>query len=191
MVSERMGRRARLARRLLDSAFVVVHVGATVLWVMPPCPLRNKVIGPLCYYILPLGLWQCWTMFSPDPPPAIRGSTPRWLTRNPGLGYNYAFPRQSEYSVWCAIPRYRHPKFAVDRDERRPRSAPSTASSRARPRRRQLSASQPRSFPIDVSLIFKGLIAPPAREPPPDGPRRKEPFPSTPIGSEGINEVRP
>jgi hypothetical protein len=183
-----MGRRAWLARRLLASAFVVVHVGATVLWVMPPCPLRNKVIGPLCYYILPLGLWQCWTMFSPDPPTSAVTLDAEVVDRN-GLRYNFAFPRQSDYSVWSAMPRFRHPKFAMNLTNDEPEVAINRLFA-ARHVARQLGIPA-EAFPIDVSLIFKGLPCPQPGCLPPDVPPAKQLFPVGTYRFEGVNEVRP
>ena len=51
------------------SAFVTFHVAATVVWVMPLCPIRNELSPWFQYYIVPLGLWQSWAMFAPDPVP--------------------------------------------------------------------------------------------------------------------------
>src|SRR4051812_21147614 len=106
------GRRAWVARRLLVSAFLVVHIGTTVVWVLPPCPLRAACFGAACYYMLPLGLWQYWGMFSPDPPQNV-SFLEAVVVDSRGLRYNFAFPKQSDYSVWRAIPRFRHPKFAA------------------------------------------------------------------------------
>ena len=55
------------AHRLLVSAFLIVHVSATIVWVMPPSPVKQRCYATVAPYILSLGLWQCWAMFSPDP----------------------------------------------------------------------------------------------------------------------------
>ena len=52
-------------RRLAISAFLLFHMTATVIWVLPVCPIRNRSVPFLKYYILPLGMWQSWAMFAP------------------------------------------------------------------------------------------------------------------------------
>ena len=55
------------AYRLWISAFLVLHLGATVFWVMPPSPIKPMGMSLVRWYMLPLGLWQYWGMFAPDP----------------------------------------------------------------------------------------------------------------------------
>ena len=58
----------RIAARLAISAFLVFHLTATVVWVIPTRPLGAFVTPGFRLYMLPLGLWQSWWMFSaPDP----------------------------------------------------------------------------------------------------------------------------
>ena len=55
------------ARRSVISAFVIFHLSALVMWTMPPCAIKARCQGPYYYYVLPLGLWQWWAIFAPDP----------------------------------------------------------------------------------------------------------------------------
>jgi hypothetical protein len=85
-------------RRLLISVFLIVHLSATVLWVLPPCPLKQRTIGLVSYYILPLGLWQYWTMFSPDP---VRNTftLEAEVVDAKGLRAVFAFPKLADYTT--------------------------------------------------------------------------------------------
>ena len=55
------------ARRLAISAFLVFHLTATVVWNLPNSPLKQCLFPRMRPYMLPLGLWQSWWMFAPDP----------------------------------------------------------------------------------------------------------------------------
>ena len=55
------------ARRWAISAFVLFHLSALVMWTMPPCGIKTQFQSPYRYYVLPLGLWQWWAIFAPDP----------------------------------------------------------------------------------------------------------------------------
>jgi hypothetical protein len=89
------------ARRLLISAFVVFHFGATIIWIMPPCVIRQRTIKTLAYYMMPLGLWQTWAMFAPDP---IRETLTLEadVTDARGLRHRFEFPRVGDLS--CGRP---------------------------------------------------------------------------------------
>src|SRR4051812_36371138 len=94
-----------IAWRLLISTFLVFHIGATILWVIPACPLRERTIGMVSRYILPLGLWQYWTMFAPDPIRDTFALEAEVIDKN-GLRYNYAFPRLAGFNTWQGMPRF-------------------------------------------------------------------------------------
>ena len=55
------------ARRLVISAFVLFHLAALSLWTMPDYAIKSRFQGPFRYYVLPLGVWQWWAIFAPDP----------------------------------------------------------------------------------------------------------------------------
>ncbi len=184
----RFSRCAWMARRLVISAFVIGHIGATLLWVMPQCPLRAKVIGPLCYYILPLGLWQCWTMFSPNPPVNAITLEADVVDRQ-GVHYSFAFPKQTDYSVWAAIPRYRYPKFAMNLTNNDPEVARNRMFA-ARHVVRQLGIPA-EAFPINVSLVFYGLPCPPPGSLPSEIPPPKNSESAGIYHFDTMNEVRP
>jgi hypothetical protein len=176
------------ARRLAVSAFVVVHLGATTLWVLPGCPLKARTFGVIRYYILPLGLWQYWGMFCPDPPRGVPALEAEVIDAQ-GLRHNFAFPKQTDYSVWQAIPRYRHPKFAMNLMDNDPELANHRVfAARHVVRRLGLPAEV---FPVDVELVFQvrpcplpGLLAA-------DVSTARQAFPIGTYHFKSLAEVRP
>ena len=101
------------ARRWALSAFVIFHLSALVMWTMPHCAFKNQFQYPYRYYVLPLGMWQWWAIFAPDP---VRNT----MTLNAevvdakGMRHNYAFPRLADLPWWQKLPRYRHCKFTMN-----------------------------------------------------------------------------
>jgi hypothetical protein len=150
-------------RRLGISAFLVVHLGATALWVIPPCPLRSACFGPVSCYMLPLGLWQFWSMFSPDP---VRETLflEADLIDSHGLRFAFAFPKLADFSKWGAVPRFRHSKYAVNLSIAELEIQRELA---ARHVVRQIGVPAS-SFPVDVHLIYQVRPTPPPGSPPVD-----------------------
>lgn len=138
------------ARRLLISVFVVVHLSATILWVLPDCALKQRTIGTVACYIMPLGFWQYWTMFSPDP---VRNTftLEAEVVDAKGLRAVYPFLKLADYNVWQGMPRFRHSKYAanlaVDAFEEAREFA-------ARHVIRQLNMPAD-AFPVDVQLVYQ------------------------------------
>jgi hypothetical protein len=100
-------------RRLAISAFLLFHLTATAIWVMPISPIRNRCTPTLRYYMLPLGMWQAWSMFAPDP---IQNTVmlEAEVIDVRGVRYNFAFPRMADYSWWQGIPRFRYSKYSAN-----------------------------------------------------------------------------
>jgi hypothetical protein len=144
------------ARRLGISLFLFVHLGATTIWVLPECPLRRATIGVAAPYMLPLGLWQFWTMFAPDP---VRDTLALEadVVDSRGLRYRFAFPRLAGYSTWEGIPRFRYSKYAANiavGEFEKPREFA------ARHAIRQLNVPA-EAFPVEVHLIYEIKVTPP------------------------------
>ena len=99
------------AWRLAISAFVLFHVAATVIWVTPVSPLKQRLMPPLRYYMLPLGLWQAWCMFAPDPQRETIVLESEVIDVH-GMRHVYEFPKVADLPWWRKMPRFRHPKFA-------------------------------------------------------------------------------
>ena len=165
---------ARLVRRSLVSAFVVVHITATLLFVIPTCPLRVNCYKVVSLYILPLGLWQYWGMFSPDPPANIL-MLDATVTDVRGMRHNFEFPRQADSSIWRAMPRFRHSKFVMNLSDPDPGMELNRRCA-ARHVVRQL-AMPAEAFPVDVQLIFTAIPCPPAGSTLAETPSQKQFFP--------------
>ena len=80
------------ARRLFISAFVLFHISALMIWTMPDCEIKSRFQSPYRYYVLPLGLWQWWAIFAPDP---VRDTTTlnAEVVDAKGMRQVYEFPR--------------------------------------------------------------------------------------------------
>jgi hypothetical protein len=158
------------ARRVAISAFVIFHISALMIWTCPPCYIKERFATVYRYYVLPLGLWQWWAIFAPDP---IRDSTVLGaeIIDAKGLRHIYEFSRIGDLPWWSKIPRYRNPKFTANM------SVPEYAKQRvfsARHAVRQLGLG-PEAFPLWVSLYHE------RRETPPPGTAAVDPFPPTRI----------
>lgn len=172
--------------RLAVSVFLVVHMGATFVWVLPPCPLKARCFGPVSCYILPLGLWQYWGMFAPDP---VRDTVTLEadVVDSRGLRTSFAFPKLADYSWWRGIPRFRYSKYAVNL------SVPELQLQReiaARHVVRQLGFPD-EAFPVDVHLIYQVRLTPPPGGPPADPMTPAQPYVLGAFHFEKPGEVRP
>ena len=99
------------ARRIFISAFLIFHLGAVFLINLPACALREAVISPVAMYLLPIGLDQAWGMFAPNPVQNINHLEAMTVDHN-GIQRVFAFPKMTDFSIWQAMPRVRHSKFA-------------------------------------------------------------------------------
>ena len=101
------------ARRWALSAFVLFHLSAIIMWTMPFCAIKTQFHEPYRYYVLPLGLWQWWAIFAPDP---IRNTL--YLNAEvvdaKGMRHVYEFPRLGDLPWWQKLARYRNRKFTAN-----------------------------------------------------------------------------
>jgi hypothetical protein len=98
------------AKRLGISAFLLVHLSALLIWNLPPCPIRARTLTLARLYMYPLGLWQNWSMFAPDP---IRHTITleAAVIDSKGMVYTFPYPKMADFSFWQRVPRWRHGKF--------------------------------------------------------------------------------
>jgi hypothetical protein len=174
------------ARRLIVSAFVAFHLSAIIMWTLPPCLIKERFMMPYRYYVLPLGIWQWWAIFAPDP---IKEN---WLLEAEvvdvqGIRRIYEFPTIGDLSWWARVPRYRHPKFTsnmMDPEYTRQRVFA------ARHVVRQLGLAE-EAFPLTVTLYCRIQPTPPpgTATVDPMTPRRIHVIDRFPF--ESIKEVRP
>jgi hypothetical protein len=144
------------ARRLLISAFVIFHVSALAVWTLPQCYIKDKLQKPYSYYVVPLGMWQWWAIFAPDP---VRDTVvmDAEVIDAKGIRHIYEFPRLADLPWWKKVGHYRQPKFtgnmSVDEYARQRQFT-------ARHAVRQLGL-EPEAFPLWVSLYYQIKASPP------------------------------
>jgi hypothetical protein len=153
---------------LAISAFVAFHLTATVIWMVPGCPLKQRLLPALAYYMIPLALWQSWSMFAPDPQNVSIVLEAEVIDAR-GMRHIFEFPSVADLPWWRKMPRFRHPKFASNllSDEfvlQRQFTA------RHAVRRLGLDAT---AFPVHVSLYYQ------VTEPPPPGTGFADPMKPT------------
>jgi hypothetical protein len=103
----------RIATRLAISAFLVFHLTATLAWVIPDSPLKQCLMPVFRPYMLPLGLWQSWWIFAPDPMGETAVLESEVIDAR-GMRHIYEFPRVADLPWWKKLPRFRHPKFTCN-----------------------------------------------------------------------------
>ena len=152
-----MSRRIWVWKRVAISGFLAVHLAAIVVWNLPFCAIRVKTIDLAIKYIYPLGLWQNWTMFAPNPIQNTLMLEALAVDKN-GMLYNFAFPKMADFSIAQGVPRVRHSKFSsyFASDE-----FPVLREVGARHVVRSLNL-PPEVFPVEVELRFVVRETPPA-----------------------------
>jgi hypothetical protein len=125
---------------------------------MPPCAIKDRFQEPYRYYMLPLGLWQWWSIFAPEPLRENRVLEAEVIDAKK-LIHVYEFTRIGDLSWSEKISRYRHPKFTDNMV---------TGGEYGRQREftarhvvRQLGLAED-AFPLSVSLYVKINDSPPA-----------------------------
>jgi hypothetical protein len=168
------------------SAFVLFHLAALVVWTNPPCLIKDRCAPIFRYYVLPLGLWQWWAIFAPDPLKDTLYLNVEVIDAK-GLRHLYEFPRIGDMPWWQKLGHYRDPKFAANMpvDE--------YAKLRvftARHAVRQLGLNQD-AFPLTASLYYEVLETPPPGKSSVDlmAPRRIQVLDRIQIAS--LSEVKP
>jgi hypothetical protein len=98
------------ARRLAISAFVIFHLSALIIWTLPHCAIKDRFIAPYKYYVLPLGIWQWWAIFAPDP---VRDNQilEAEVIDAKGIRHIHEFTKIGDMPWWQKIFRYRDAKF--------------------------------------------------------------------------------
>jgi hypothetical protein len=147
-------------RRNLISAFLAVHLAAVATWnLCPPRPgLRDSTWG--ARYLVPLGLWQYWNMFAPNPMRKTFALEADVVDARGGR-HRFAFPRLIGVPPWRSLWGYRHAKYAHCTAIE---GGPAYREFAARHAVRRLGLPTG-SFPIEVRLLH--LVRP---TPPPGGP---------------------
>ena len=151
------------ALRLAISAFVIFHLSALIIWTIPPCAIKERFQGPYRYYMLPLGIWQWWAIFAPNPVRENQILEAEVIDAK-GIRHIHEFTKIGDMSSWDKMFRYRDPKFTGNmmNDEYSKQRVLT-----ARHAVRQLGLKE-NAFPLWVSLYVKVSDTPPAGTTDPD-----------------------
>lgn len=109
--SPRQVLRYGLPLRLLLSAFILFHIVATLLWVMPRSALHDQVRSLTWNYISYVGLWQHWGMFAPQPS-SLNAYLSAVVTYQDGSQREWTWPRMAELDLFTRYRKERYRKFA-------------------------------------------------------------------------------
>jgi hypothetical protein len=142
--------------RLLLSAFIVFHIVATLLWVMPRSDLHNQVRSLTWNYISHVGLWQHWGMFAPQPS-NLNAYLSAVVTYQDGSRQEWTWPRMAELDLVAKYPKERYRKFAeYARMDRFAFMWPSLAQYAA-----EVNTTDPTNPPVQVQLWRHWWFVPP------------------------------
>jgi hypothetical protein len=93
--------------RLVVSAFVLWHLFALTIWLLPESALRQSCVRSVLPYMTFTGLMQSWTMFSPEPSKLDLYVEAR-VTYADGKVRSWIYPRMTELGY---LERYWHERF--------------------------------------------------------------------------------
>ena len=160
--------RSWTVHRLLISAFLLAHLTATVVWMLPACPIRQRLAPWVECYILPTGMWQYWGMFAPDP---VRDTSPSKPRSSIATGCDTGSPSPA----WPTTPGGRGSPGSATRSTRRTSRAKNSTVRQFAARHVLRNLDLPaRVFPVSVHLLYQIRADAPARQSRPrdrpDGP---------------------
>jgi len=103
----RRRRRHGLPLRLAISGFVVFHILATLLWLLPNSAVHRQVQALPQKYISYVGLWQAWDLFAPNPA-SINVYLSAVVTYRDGSQREWVWPRMEQLDL---LTRYREERY--------------------------------------------------------------------------------
>jgi hypothetical protein len=151
------------AHRLGISAFLIVHLAAVAVYNLPASYLRERLFPYASTYLIPLGLWQSWAMFAPNPT-ACEMTLEAMAVDARGIQRSFAFIKMADLSILRAAPRVRHSKYTSNIGDEANAAIRECA---ARHVVRQLQIPDD-AFPVDVELFYQVRETPPLGEGPLD-----------------------
>lgn len=154
----------RFIQRTAISLFVIAHLCAVTIWILPACVIKLWAIPYIVKYMVPLGQWQYWGMFAPDP---MRDTMmlEAAVVDARGLLHTFAFPKEKDFGAWGSSLHYRHSKYAANFALKEEFKAHREFAARHAVRQLGMTADM---FPVDVQLMYRIKPTPPPGSPPPD-----------------------
>jgi hypothetical protein len=93
--------------RAFINAFIILHLYIIIFWGMPGSNFRNTMARIVEPYVVKLGLWHSWDMFSPNPL-AVNFNLEARITFADGSTRLWEFPRMEKLGLW---ERYQKERF--------------------------------------------------------------------------------
>ncbi len=151
------------AKRIFISTFLIIHLMAVIIINLPASMLRQATIVPVAYYLVPIGLDQAWGMFAPNPVQHTNNLEAMTVDNN-GIQRVFVFPRMDQFTIWEAMPRVRHSKYASNCSGDNNKAIREYAIRHAI---RQLKIPAD-AFPVTAELYYQVTETPPLGAPPRD-----------------------
>lgn len=144
------------ACKLAISAFLLFHMTATLVWVVPESAIKTTMFPWFRGYMLPLALWQSWGMFAPEPVQTTY-TLEAEVSDARGMSRIYEFPKVADLPWWEKMPKFRYPKLAANL------AVDEYAQVREAAARHVVRAQGvgPDSFPVSVQLYYQIVKTPP------------------------------
>jgi hypothetical protein len=142
--------------RILINAFILWHLFALTIWLLPESALRQSCIGLVSSYMTSTGFMQTWTMFSPNPAP-VEVYVEARITYADGRARSWIYPRMASMGY---IERYRRERFRKLIEMAHPDVNSMVWPSLARYAARRNDV-YPRNPPVSVSLVRHFRAIPP------------------------------
>jgi hypothetical protein len=98
-------------RRLEISAFVVFHLAALTVGAVPACPVKDRLLDTVLYYLMPTGQGRHAAMAVPEPIRDTVVTLEAEVLDSRGLTHVFSFPRESNPSPWDPSWNYRHARY--------------------------------------------------------------------------------
>ncbi|HET6385632.1 MAG TPA: hypothetical protein VFJ58_19750 [Armatimonadota bacterium] len=89
------------------SAFIIFHVVAVASWLMPDSTIKQNLTTVTFWYVIPVGLWQAWDMFAPNPS-GLNMYVHARVQNSDGSVWEYSLPRMNRLGF---VARYAQERF--------------------------------------------------------------------------------
>jgi len=96
--------------RVVLTIFILLHVFIMAAWGLPPSPFRTRLVQKVEEYVIWIGLWHSWDMFSPDPL-SLNFNVQAFITHADGTTDVWDFPRMEKMGIAEKFQKERYRKW--------------------------------------------------------------------------------
>ena len=97
-------------RRRFINAFILFHLCIIILWGLPSSRFRSFVTQWMQSYVVEIGIWHSWDMFSPDPL-SLNFNVVAEITFKDGTIKHWELPRMEKLGLWERFQKERFRKW--------------------------------------------------------------------------------